>query len=330
MPGTTCQPHAVPLSPQLIASLTRAVGTETGGAEPSDVVFHDSHSNDVMELRFDDGRTLMVKRGRYDWVAPRFRASRLASELLQEQADIVAPAPLQIPEDLAEQPLEAYWRVDLPTLQELWPSLPAAKQAAVLRSWGELVGRLHAIRVRGHGPLCGAAERLSFADFLGADLGYRLYPALAGEWPESLGILEALRQAIPSVTERVPIDGSILLHNDMHMGNVLCEVQSGRVRCVGLLDLETAFAGPPEADLAIMEVHHGPLFDQPIDGDWFDEVRAGYARPLDPVVMTFFRAYHLLNMGFYSVLVGHREHADRVAAEASREVELLAGMRTAA
>jgi Ser/Thr protein kinase RdoA (MazF antagonist) len=319
MSELACHPHAMPLSPELIDRLTRAIVPETGGAAPRDVVFHGAHSNDVVELRFDDGRTLMVKRGRYDWTAPRFQASRLAAELLHRRAGIVAPAPLPIPDGLSSQPMEAYWRVELPTLQELWPAVPRWQRPAVLRSWGQLVRRLHAVEVRGHGPLAVAEDKPSFAEFMGADLGYRLYPALAGEWPQGLDILEALRAAIPAVARCVPADGSALLHNDLHMGNVLCRVERGGIRCVGLLDLETAFAGPRESDMAIMEVHHGPLFEQHIRGDWFAQVASGYGRPLDAGVMSFFRGYHLLNMGFYSVLVGHREHAARVAEAARRE-----------
>jgi aminoglycoside phosphotransferase (APT) family kinase protein len=322
MPETNvAQPHAMPLSPELIASLTCAVAPQTGGAAPASVVFHDAHSNDVAELRFHDGRTLMVKRGRYRWARPRFHASRLASRLLNGRAGVVAPAPLEIPEDLDTQPVEAYWRVELPTLQELWSSLGPDARAQALRSLGRLVARVHSIRVSGHGPLGVAEDKPTFEAFMHADLGYRLYPALAAQWPDAIEILERLRSAIEKAAERVPADGSALLHNDLHMGNVLCENDGSGSRCVGLLDLETAFAGPPEADLAVLEIHHGPLFSQPVDGPWFDHVRQGYGRRLDPLLMSFFRAYHLLNMGFYSAIVGHHEHAQRVGTAALAETE---------
>jgi aminoglycoside phosphotransferase (APT) family kinase protein len=330
MPEAIIQPHAMPLSADLIASLTSAFATQTGGAGPSDVIFHGQHSNDVAELRFDDGRTLMVKRGRYDWTAPRFRASRLAAELLNEQAGVVAPAPLPIPPDLHSQPLEAYWRVELPTLQELWPGLGQDERATVLRSWGELVARMHRVRVSGHGPLAEMQEGVDFEVFVGADLGHRLYPAMAAQWTEGIEILERVRSTIPAVAERVADGGCILLHYDLHMGNVLCDATDEGVRCVGFIDLETAFGGPPEADLAIIEVHHGPHFSQPLEGEWFQHIEDGYGRALDPVVMAFFRSYHLLNMGFYSALVGHAEHAHVVARAASREADGLRSLLAAA
>jgi aminoglycoside phosphotransferase (APT) family kinase protein len=320
---TITQPHAMPLSPELIASLTCVIAPETGGAQPDDVVFHDAHSNDVAELRFQDGRTLMVKRGRYQWTAPRFRASRLASRLLNGRAGVVAPAPIEIPDDLDTQPVEAYWRVELPTLQELWPSLDDHARTRALQSLGGLVARVHSVRVCGHGPLDVAEDKPTFEAFMHADLGYRLYPALAAQWPDAIEILERLRDAIDAAAERVPADGSALLHNDLHMGNVLCEHDEVSSRCVGVLDLETAFAGPREADLAVLEVHHGPLFSQPVEGNWFEHVQQGYDRPLDALLMTFFRAYHLLNMGFYSAIVGHHEHARKVGSAALAETERL-------
>jgi len=325
MQETIRQPNAVPFPDQFISLLTTAVGPQTGGARPTDVVFHDAHSNDVAELRYQDGRTLMVKRGRYDWAGPRFLASRLASQLLNGTAGVLAPAPLEIPDDLDPQPVEAYWRVDLPTLQELWPALSETQQARALRSLGKLIDQVHSVKVSGHGPLAVADQKPSFEAFMHADLGYRLFPAVSADWHAGVPLLERLRSAIAPTAERVSADGSTLLHNDLHMGNILCENSDAGVRCVGLLDLETAFAGPPEADLAILEVHHGPLFAQPIGGDWIAHVRSGYRRTLDPVVMSFFRVYHMLNMGFYSAIIGHEEHADRVAKAALEEAVGLPG-----
>lgn len=323
MSVTLAQPNAAPLPDDLIASLTRAVAPVAGGAQPRDVVFRDQHSNDVAEIRYSDGRTLMVKRGRYDWVAPRFRTSRRAAELLRHHTRIRAPRPLEIPAGLHEQPVEAYWRIDLPTLQDLWPTLGCQARDAALRSWGAVLRDLHSVELHGFGPIHeGAGEYASLTDFLEADLGGRLYPAVAAVWGEGLAVLERLRSAIPAVAARAHVPAR-LLHNDLHMGNVLCEAASGAVACVGLLDLETAIAGPAEADLASVEVHHGPLFAQPLAGDWFAELCAGYARDLDPFVLSFFRAYHLINMGFYSALVGHAEHAADVAAAARREVGML-------
>jgi Ser/Thr protein kinase RdoA (MazF antagonist) len=220
----------------------------------------------------------------------------------------------------------------LPTLQELWPKIPAAQRDEVLHSWGALVARVHRVEVAGHGPLADAAGAVSFEVFLGADLGHRLFPAMAAEWPDGLPLLEELRALVPVVARRVEGKGSTLLHNDLHMGNVLCDTVDGSLRCVGLLDLETAFAGPPEADIAMMAVHHGPLFAQPLEGEWLERILAGYGAPVDALTLAFFRAYHMLNMGFYSALVGHREHAGAVCSAARAETGLLlvqAGLRAA-
>lgn len=322
MPVHQTQPNALPLSDRLIRSLLHVVHEETGGAAPSSTVFRGEHSNDVAELRFSNGRTLMVKRGRYEWAGPRFAASRLAAGLLKQKAGIVAPAPLGIPGEMtAEGPIEAYWRIELPTLQELWATLTEGHRREVLRSWGRLVRRVHRIKLAGHGPLPKArTEAVPLQEFLHTDLADRLLPATTHHWADACGVVECLLRVIPRVAERAPTE-STLLHNDLHMGNILCEETGGTFHCVGLLDLEAAFAGPPEADLANLQVLHGPLFAQPLPGAWFQEVATGYGEDLDPLLLGFFRAYHLLNLGFYSALIGHAEHAGDVAAAAHAEVK---------
>ncbi|CAN5372342.1 hypothetical protein BH24GEM3_BH24GEM3_27540 [soil metagenome] len=315
-------------SSELVGSLLALVAKETDGTEARDVVFRGEHSNDLVEIRYADGRALMVKRGRYDWVAARFETSRVASELMRNRARITAPEPLALPADLDEQPLEAYWRIPLPTLQEVWPRLSADARAEVLRSWGELIRRVHEVKLSGHGALLGAQrEPLRLTDFLEGDLAGRLRPAVIGMWPAALGILDQLIEAIPEVAARVREGEGTLIHNDLHMGNVLCSVEGDTARCVGLLDLEAALAGPPEADLANVNVMHGPHFAQPLEGSWFEQLRGGYGVEADPVVFAFFRTFHLLNLGFYSALVGHQEHAQEVADAASDAVMAMEASR---
>lgn len=321
MDDTMVQPNAQPISDALIEALLQSVLGETVPDQELEVVFRPEHSNDVAELRLADGRTLMAKRGRFDWSVDRFRTSRRASRLLHEQSGIVVPRPLALPpavERYEERPVEAYWRIDMPTLQELWPDLDAEQRRDALRSLGALLARVHDVRLGGHGPLLKAeTSGDSFIDFLASDLGDRLLPAVAGEWAAALPYLERLIEALPTVSRGVERRARFA-HGDLHMGNVLCRWEDGEVESVGLLDLETAAAGPAEFDLAVLTVHHGPLFAQPVEGDWFEEVLRGYGARPDPARMAFFRAYHLLNMGFYSAMIGHHEHAQEVVQEIHR------------
>src|SRR5690606_16262822 len=89
------------------------------------VVHRDQHSNDLAELRLKDGRSLIVKGVRYDWAAARFAASRLASRLIREASTLLVPAPLEVPAPADGRAIEVYWRIDRPTLQEVWPHLDA-------------------------------------------------------------------------------------------------------------------------------------------------------------------------------------------------------------
>jgi aminoglycoside phosphotransferase (APT) family kinase protein len=318
------QPNASRMPIDLLVSV---LGTVEPGSESqvAEVVYRDQHSNDFAEVRLGDGRALIVKRARYDWAAPRFETSRIASRVIRERTGVSVPAPLALGGDLDTMPLEAYWRIELPTLQEVWPRLTGVQKRQALRSWGRLTSRLHHIEMLGAGPLSDAATPgRSLGHFLRADLGGRLVPAVTAEWPEARWIAEHLLGWVDEVDRRVG-DRSRLIHNDLHMGNVLCRIDGDTVRCVGLIDLETAVAGPPEADLACMEVHHGPLFTQAIDGEWREQIRSGYSGALDEWLVNYYRALHLLNMGFYSAMIGHRWHAERVAEAASAEVALLNG-----
>jgi aminoglycoside phosphotransferase (APT) family kinase protein len=322
MPATDCQPHSRPLSSDIIDSVLSAVTADRADLGPTTVRYRDQHSNDVAEVELRDGRTLMVKRGRYEWTAARFRTSRLAAGLVGSRTTLVVPRPLPLPGPLRDRPLEAYWRVELPTLQDVWPSLPEKSQQDVLRSWGELLRDLHVMKLSGHGPLADApAGSGSLSAFLYGDLGERLLPAVHGCWSEGAAIVDALIRVVPAIAGRVADREATFLHNDVHMGNVLSQWTGDDLRCVGLIDLEGAYAGPAEADLANAEVLHGPLFAQPLWEDWFEYLREGYSNALDPHLLGFYRAYHLVNLGFYSALVGHAEHAAEVAAAARSEVD---------
>lgn len=324
MNETISQPDAAPVPEALIESLVPLVAPEADCDGGPCVEWHDTHSNDLAELRFRDGRTLMVKRGRYPWAAERFETSRVAASLVRQREAAIVPEPLPLPGDLDERPVEAYWRIQLPTLQEVWPELSAPGRAAALESCGRLLRRLHEIRLRGHGPLGPARQgMLDLSAHLSAELGERLLPAIYDIWPDAAQPVEVLLAAVPAVVERRGSEPAALVHGDVHAGNVLCDARGERVECVGLLDLETASAGPPETDLAVAQVHHGPLFTQPLPDGWERPFLRGYGRALDPFVLGFYRAYHLANMGFYSALVGHREHAAAVGAALDWEVERL-------
>lgn len=126
-------------------------------------------------------------------------------------------APLPLPDGLDERPVEAYWRISLPTLEELWPGLSPAEREGALRSLGGLIRRVHDVRLPGHGP----------------------------------------------------------------------------------------------------------LFCHPLPEGWARWLREGYGSEPEPFALAFYRAYHLANLGYYSALVGHGEHAREVARALDAEVRAL-------
>jgi aminoglycoside phosphotransferase (APT) family kinase protein len=291
---------------------------------PREIELNTEHSNDLAEVWFRDGRMLMIKRARYLEMAPRFETSRVASRLLNEQAGIVAPDPLELSEDELGEPVLAYWKISNPTLAELWPEIGGAGRTAALQSWGALMRRIHQVQLPGHGPLLEAREApRPLEDFLRSDVEERLRPAAEGVWPAGVRALDRLAESVPTIKARSEANGAVLLHNDLFTANVLCEREEDRIDCVGVLDLEDAFAGPPEADLAKTEILHGPLFNRPWEGFWFERILEGYGDDPDPRLIAFFRAYHLLNMGYHAAATGLEAHAEEVAHAAAREIKAM-------
>jgi aminoglycoside phosphotransferase (APT) family kinase protein len=324
------QPDGSEISPELVSAVLRgALGVPTPSFTLEN---HGQYSNDLAVAQLDDGRRLVVKRGRYDWSAGRFRTARIAGRVLRD-AGIAVPCPLDLPPGVAQPALDAYWRIEAPTLAELWPRLSARERHSAMRSLGALVRRVHSAPVRGHGALGGSETSLSRA--LAGDLGVRLMPAVQAAWPDGVPLVDALLRAIPEVVRRAPRDG-VLLHGDLHTGNVLCEHTPGTVRCLGLLDLESAHAGPPESDLARLAVMHTDLFHMEIEGPWLRWLLEGYEDPVEPDLVAFYSVYHLVQLGFYSAWLGHDVHAASVADAARAAVAAIprlwkgdaAGLRT--
>ena len=317
---------AQPQAERIPRSTLHALLRVTGG-DPRVVRVHtrDEHSNDVAELRFPDGRVLMVKRGRHDWSRARFDASRRAARRMKA-AGVVAPDPLPLPEGMDPRPVEAYWRIPLPTLLERWPALAPDQRGDALRSLGGLLRRVHAAGAEGHGPAGEASAGRTLEAHLEADVRGRLLPAVWGIWPDAAPWLEVLADAIPSVAAAHADAGPVLAHGDVHLGNVLCrEGEDGTIECVGLLDLESAAGALREAELAVLSSAHGPLFNAPLADGWFARVTEGYGAAPEPLAFGFHRALHLANMGFFSALVGHVEHAALVGGAFRAEVEGLGG-----
>lgn len=304
----------------LVQAVLHNLEAETGGIAPDSVTYRGEHSNDVFEIHFPKDRTMIVKWARFDWGGPRFKASRRASELLREEAGIVAPHHLDLASTLLGRPVLAYWKIPNPTLKELWQDIPDEKRTDVLRSLGRLIRRIHNVRLPGSGLLPDAARPdSSLSDFLRSDLVDRLEPALSEQWPSGLSLVQELVEATPEVAERSAETDSVLVHNDLHMSNILCEVEDDDVRCVGVIDLEAAWAAPAAADLATMEVLQSPPVAPAPHEDWVEAVFDGYGKSFDPGLMRFFRSYHLINLGFHAALLGHDHRAEEIGQRARLE-----------
>ena len=191
------------------------------------------------------------------------------------------------------------------------------------REWGALLRRLHAINLPGHGPLLQALEtERTLGDFLRDDLGERLRPAAEMDWPAAVNGINRLLEWLAEVEARAD-SRARLLHGDLHMANVLCDPTAAEIQVIGVIDLDDAWAGPPEADLARIEVLHGPLFGHALPDPWFECLAEGYGGAHDARLLGFFRAYQLLNLGYHAAVTGLESHAADVARAAQAEVRAL-------
>lgn len=300
-------------------------------AEPEATVGHevrrrDRHSNQVLEVHLRDGRILVIKAGIGPGAMARFRTSAHAARLARDRAGLAAPRHLAV-RDLGERPVLVYWWLPGPTLEELLAGAGDAERRRLLVDWGELVARLHGIALPAYGPLPPPQVKTTLGEFLERDLGERLAGAVAHHLPEGSPTLDRLLDAVRETEARCR-GPATLVHCDLFDRNVLCRDDGGEARCVGLLDFEDAFAGPAEADLAKAEVLHGPLFGQPWDPSWLEPFLEGYGRSPEGFLVGYFRAWHLLNMGFHAALSGWQDHALQVARVAAAEVGSLGSGRS--
>ena len=306
----------------IVGALNNIGGEKSGPFAVSEACSITGNSNEVLFLNLEDGRRLMVKRGRFEWARPRFRSARWASARLREESSVVAPEHLPLSVKSDDLPAMAYWYIPLPTLKDLWPELTSTQRVEALHSLGRMLREVHQVKVGGYGSLVDGDECYeSASEYMITDLRERLEPAVWAEWPDALPVLDRLAQ----IAEQLPGDenGAVLVHNDLHLGNVLCEMENGSIKCSGLLDFEAAVGCNPEADLASAIVLHSPLFaEEDAREVWMNDfdrlLITGYGKEPDPLLLGFFRIYHLLNLGFFSVLNDDMCHAELVAKQARR------------
>lgn len=304
-------------------------------AEPVEIVHYPEYTHDLLEVVLDGtgpsnggrpsggetARRLILKRGLHDWSDFRFRSARLASALLHDATDLVAPAYLDLPASVEGDPVLGYWKIPLPTLEEVWDSLGPERRRRALESWGRALRSIHRVRVDGGGPLDRVSrEGIELRAFLVSDVADRLLPAVRGTWPAGEPLVGRLASAASRAAERAP-EESVLLHADFHFSNVLYDPEDGR--CVGLLDLEASMAGLPEADLAYLQVVHSDLLAGAPEAAWWPRFVAGYGDEGDPWMLAFFRAWHLLNIAFYEALEGAHAYADELGEAAAEALDEL-------
>lgn len=284
-------------------------------------------SNNIVRLTFDDGRKMVIKQSKYGWAKPRFESARNASQLIRRQSSIAAPKHIAVPNEVVEYPTIAYWYLPYPTLKELWLQLSPSQRKQASKSLGRMLRKVHQITVGEYGLLRKEHSYQSASAFMYSDLHDRLKPSIAAYWPDVLPMVDRLIQIAKNLPDNE--HNAALVHNDMHLGNIICKIRNDKIKCIGLLDLEEASGGIWESDLAsAMTLHHPLFFSSKLKGSWFKDfgqyISEGYGKEPDQKLLRFFRIYHLVNLGYFSAMNEEFQHARHIGKKASELLNTVA------
>lgn len=320
------QSNAYPFSSDFIHWLKSTIGGEKK-INITDIFSPKGFSNNLVRLTFDDGRKLVIKQSQYDWAQPRFDCACNASQLVSQQSAIVTPRHINIPKEVVDYPTMAYWYLPYPTLKELWPELSLEQKKQASKSLGSMLRKMHQIEVSNYGLLQKEHSYRSLSSFMLSELRERLKPAIAAKWPDVLPMVNRLIKIAENLPDRE--NNANLVHNDMHLGNILCNENNGEIKCVGLIDWEEAGGGRWEADLAsAMTLHHPLFFSSKLKGNRLENfgqcIAEGYGKKPDSKLLRFFRLYHLIDLGFFSAMNEDYQHARRIGKKASGLLDAVA------
>ena len=309
---------AFPFSDELLHQVREVIG-EKESSQIKSITSLSGYSNNMICLNLGDGRSLMVKCAQYHWAGPRFQSSRRASMLLRQRTSVVTPEHVPIDAKIEDKPVLAYWFIPLTPLEDIWTDLNFIQKVKAIQSLGSLLSNVHRVKVDYAGSLSDEEpSHDTISSFMESDLLERLKPAVWAKWYDAVPVLDQLAQMASELPKK---DDPVLIHNDLHLGNVLCEQEEEEISCGGLLDLEAAEGGSWVSDIASATIMYNPLFFGK-ETEWIEDfekyLQEGYGKEADPFLLHFFKTYHLLNLGFFSILNDDRLHA-RQTLELARE-----------
>jgi fructosamine-3-kinase len=128
----------------------------------------------------------------------------------------------------------------------------AADRVMLFRELGEMVARVHGVAMGAFGDLepgGGIRDGSAYPHALGARVARRIGDK---RW---LAMFEQQLERHADVLRRV--EKAALTHEDLHHFNLLVARRGGIWHLAGLLDLDSAWAGNPESDLAKLELWRG-------------------------------------------------------------------------
>lgn len=231
---------------------------------------------DVRRIDFRDGESVVFRGQRnrvsaylgwLDW------GSILADEIefYYLVPDLPVPEPIHFEPDEDELGFPYAFFTYLPgtPLDDLLPLASADQRRAAAREMGELLARIHAVRLERVGRL----SRLS-PESWGSYFGRRMRRRLEPHARDGL-ITHAEVDVLAERAGAIRLDQPRLLHMDFRAANMLARLDGGSLRITGIVDAANSLAGDPMFDLARSDEGVG------LDADFwavYESVRGEVAR----------------------------------------------------
>ena len=244
----------VPLLKATLGTQVRLVDCRVANCQPDYRVL-------LARLRHPDLKVVIKLAGPTAQMAGQFERTAAIYRLVARSSTLPVPEVLAVDVSMLAWPWRYLILTSLPGIE--WRILrrrlkraegAAAQGAAAHREIGAAVGQLHRIGFPAFGPIGGSGQvqQSSDASILPA---LKKHAARIIPTPRLLdAFLDALERRSKWFEQH---QEASLCHEDLHHSNILFEKQGGEWRLSAILDFDKAWAGPPESDLARLEIWRG-------------------------------------------------------------------------
>ena len=187
-------------------------------------------------------------------LASQFERTAMLQDLVRRKTKIPMPETHAVNMSFERWP----WRYVIKTFLEgeMWVAvrdqLTERERSAAFRQLGHAVAQLHQIKFPAFGKLAADGSVQAEPDYL---------PAFSGRARRSIGSERLFASFLEALERRrelfLDVAHPVLCHEDLHGYNILYEVDKGSWRLATIIDVDKAWAGHNQIDLARMDLWKG-------------------------------------------------------------------------